>query len=268
MPRPGCLCDVCEEARKKGFQRLGPSMFVHDKNILFDTPESILVQLQKAEIDKVDHIFYTHWHPDHTFGARVVEQMNTAWSEDMSWRQVAKNKTTVHMPGVIYGEVMDRLGPFFEFWEHIGVVNVVRTAEATEIDDLQVNQVIMRSRHRTETHVALYVIESEDCKVVYAPCDITPFPENRIFEDCDLMVLQTGWRGDEMARRAAKGPHYEISMEEIGNIIDRYQPKKVVLTHIGDELGMTLADLEEMEKGFSGVWLRFAYDGMQIDIQS
>jgi phosphoribosyl 1,2-cyclic phosphodiesterase len=77
------------------------------------------------------------------------------------------------------------------------------------------------------------------------------------------MILQTGWWGDEMALRAAKGPHYEISMEEILAIKTKYKPKRLVLTHIGDELGMTLAELKEVEREHD---LEFAYDGMKIDL--
>jgi len=266
VPRPGCRCRVCEEAREKGFQRLGPSMFIREEDILFDTPETIVTQLERAGIERVGHILYTHWHPDHTFGARVVEQMNTDWSEDMSWRQVAKGVTTVHMPGIVHDEVMERLGPFFGFWEHIGVVKVDVIDGTVNIGDIGITPVVMRSMHRTETHVSIYVVRSGGKKVVYGPCDITPFPEDAIFEDSDLMILQTGWWGEEMAERAHKGPHYEISMAEIRDIIERYRPGKVVLTHIGDELGMTLADLESIEKENENVELRFAYDGMEIDV--
>jgi len=53
---------VCREARKKGvpYSRSGPSMFLKDVNVLFDTPEDIAVQLNRENIKQVDAIFYTH----------------------------------------------------------------------------------------------------------------------------------------------------------------------------------------------------------------
>ena len=50
IPRPGCQCRVCVEAREKGgrFARTGPSTFVHGPNILFDTPEESKFQLERA----------------------------------------------------------------------------------------------------------------------------------------------------------------------------------------------------------------------------
>lgn len=241
-------------------------MFIHDQNILFDTPEDITLELENAGIRQIDYIFYTHWHPDHTFGARVLEQANTEWSDDMSWRQTAKHKTTVYMPGLVHREIMERLGPFFDFWEHVGVAEVRIIDSAVTIGDITIEPVVMETRHRTMTHNAIYVIKSSGKKVLYAPCDITPFPDNEEFYGCDLMILQTGWWGKEMAERAEKGPHYEISMDEIVAIIEKFKPKQVVLTHIGDELGMTLADLKDAENRQRDGRLKFAFDGMQISV--
>ena len=77
-PRPWCNCQVCMEAREKGipFARTGPSLYVYDANLLFDTPEEIRIQLNRENIDKVENIILTHWHPDHTQGLRVMEQIN------------------------------------------------------------------------------------------------------------------------------------------------------------------------------------------------
>ena len=42
-PNPFCKCGMCDEARLKGppFERTGPSVFLHDAKMLFDTPEEI-----------------------------------------------------------------------------------------------------------------------------------------------------------------------------------------------------------------------------------
>lgn len=81
IPRPGCQCRICAEARTKGipYARSGPSLLISDINLLFDTPEEIAAQLNREEINAVDYIFYTHWHPDHTLGMRIIERMNKFW---------------------------------------------------------------------------------------------------------------------------------------------------------------------------------------------
>jgi len=265
-PRPGCRCAVCSEMRQSGKERRGCSLFLHDANILFDTPEEIAAELESAGLDRVDHIFYTHWHPDHTLGARILEIMNTRWSEKPEWRMAPSRTTEVHMPGPVHGEIMSRFGPFFEFWQHLGIARVNRMDGPVKIDVVNIEAIVFETRHRTTTHSTVYVVTSGEKKFLYAPCDITPFPKDERFRNCDLMILQVGWQGPEMAARAKNGPHYEISMEEILDIAGMYRPKRLVLTHIGDEVGMLPADMESLEAKLSEFNLAFAYDGMEIVI--
>ena len=77
-PRPGCMCRVCKEARTKGipYYRTGPSLYLPEQNILFDTPEEIREQVNREKINHIEHVFLSHWHPDHTMGIRLFEQMN------------------------------------------------------------------------------------------------------------------------------------------------------------------------------------------------
>lgn len=41
IPMPTCQCKICVEAREKGelYKRKGNSIFIHDENIMIDTPE-------------------------------------------------------------------------------------------------------------------------------------------------------------------------------------------------------------------------------------
>ena len=265
-PRPGCDCAVCQEAREQGTQRLGPSMFIHDENILFDTPEEIAAELENAGIEKINHLFFTHWHPDHTLGARILEIMNTKWSENMEWRMVAKQKTQVYMPKLVFDEIMQRFGPFFDFWSFIGISETHELGDEVQCGNIKVEPVVMKSMHRSVTHSTVYIISSEGKKAIYAPCDITPFPEDARFHGCDLMILQIGWYGPRMAERAEKGPHCEISMDEIISIAKTYQPARIILTHIGDDSELLAADLKDIEEKYKELNIHFAYDGMEIQI--
>jgi phosphoribosyl 1,2-cyclic phosphate phosphodiesterase len=265
-PRPGCHCPVCSEMRDSGAQRRGCSLFLHDENMLFDAPEEIAAELETAGIHRMDHLFFTHWHPDHTLGARILEIMNTQWSEKLEWRMVAVHRTDVHMPGQVYDEIMSRFGPFFEFWQQLGIAKVHRMDGQVKAGNIQVEAAVFETMHRTMTHSTAYIVSSGDKKFVYAPCDITPFPKDERFHGCDLMILQVGWHGPEMAERARNGPHYEISMDEILELAEIYAPKRIILTHIGDEVEMLAADLKALEKKYKSYNLQFACDGMKIEI--
>ena len=78
IPRPGCRCRVCVEARERGepYARTGPSVFVHGPDVLIDTPEESKQQLNRSTVTRIGAGLYSHWHPDHTAGRRVWEARN------------------------------------------------------------------------------------------------------------------------------------------------------------------------------------------------
>ena len=84
LPRPLCDCKNCSLARERGipYARTGPSMFLVDEYVLFDTPEEIRYQLEREKVKELKHVFYTHWHPDHTQGMRIFEHLNFSYDED------------------------------------------------------------------------------------------------------------------------------------------------------------------------------------------
>ena len=55
IPNPFCRCPICEEARlKRGrYQRLGPSLYIEDIQMLIDTPEDIAIACERP-------VSYTH----------------------------------------------------------------------------------------------------------------------------------------------------------------------------------------------------------------
>ena len=71
IPKPLCRCTVCEEAREKGvpYARTGPSAFIHDENILIDTPAETALQLNRSRIDQINCLMFTHleeyWNRSH-----------------------------------------------------------------------------------------------------------------------------------------------------------------------------------------------------------
>src|SRR5207247_11280671 len=80
-PKVGCLCRICQEARRKGgrFVRNGPSVFLAGASVLFDTPEDADKSVEREEIDESRRVVYIHWHPDHTGAMSVLEHPNKHW---------------------------------------------------------------------------------------------------------------------------------------------------------------------------------------------
>ncbi len=69
-PVIGCHCKTCQDARKKGWERLRFSILVENdgKTILIDTSPDMRKQLLKANVDRVDAVIWTHSHYDHFAG--------------------------------------------------------------------------------------------------------------------------------------------------------------------------------------------------------
>lgn len=76
-PAPTCGCRVCVEAREKGppYARRGNATFVHDLNLLVDTPELVWHSLNREGIEAVDYVFLSHFHADHTLGLRTLQSL-------------------------------------------------------------------------------------------------------------------------------------------------------------------------------------------------
>ncbi|MCK4483071.1 hypothetical protein KAU55_07560, partial [Candidatus Bathyarchaeota archaeon] len=130
VPRPGCQCRVCTEARTRGipYARSGPSMFILDVNLLFDTPEEISSQLNRNRINMINYVFYTHWHPDHTLGMRIVERMYKFWLGMFVRGEKPRNKVKVCALRKVMEDlkaIRNKHGSFFSYYEKAGLIEAL-----------------------------------------------------------------------------------------------------------------------------------------------
>jgi len=129
IPRPGCSCHICVEARAKGvpYSRAGPSVFVHGPDVLIDTPEEAKLQLNRSQVTAIAAGLYSHWHPDHTAGRRVWESRNFDFR---SWPRRYET-TPVYVPERVWADFEQRYGlaDQFRFMEGQGTVEVRLIAE-------------------------------------------------------------------------------------------------------------------------------------------
>lgn len=265
-PRPLCTCPVCAQARLKGapYSRHGCSLYIEEIGLLIDTPEDIIAALNRAQITKVDTLLYSHADPDHTMGMRVLEQMRLDWLAD----SVGK---TCEQPIMVGGlkQVLDdvrKQGTFYgsaiDYYESR---NLIRTEAfckkhrgSIDITLVPVDAV---------GHVTIFVFEENGHKVIYAPCDVKPFPKNPIFQGADVLIIGDTIIGDILKDGFVlemDNPLREelFVMEEVMRIKEHYAIKEVLFTHLEEDWGKSYDDYCVLEKEMEGV--RFAYDGMEI----
>ncbi|HEX6694199.1 MAG TPA: MBL fold metallo-hydrolase [Longimicrobiales bacterium] len=70
VPVVGCRCDVCTspDARDRRTRHAALLTGDDDRRLLIDTPPDLRQQLLDAETDRIDAVWYTHEHADHTHG--------------------------------------------------------------------------------------------------------------------------------------------------------------------------------------------------------
>lgn len=267
-PRACCGCRVCVEARQKGvpYARTGCSLFIEEANILIDTPEDINVSLNHAGVQRVEHILYSHCDPDHTMGMRVIEQLKMDWLA-VSVGKAAENPIEVVSLPTILEDIRQqgtKYGSAIAYYETKGLIRTEGLRAFCD-GDIMVELVPVDA----EEHVTVFVISSGGKKVIYAPCDVKPFPESEKFQNADVLIIGNTIVGDVLKDGFVleeDNPLREelFTLDEVGAIRERYGIKEVIITHLEEDWGKSYDDYRNLERELQSI--RFAYDGMKVSL--
>ena len=267
IPKPLCQCHVCEEARKKGgpFQRTGPSAYIHDENILIDTPSEIALQLNRSRIAQIDYLLFTHLDPDHVEGFRVVEQIALDFR---TWRAYSGKQIKLVLPAQLDSqlkEIRSVYGPIIDFFESQGFVQRIPFQDRIKIGKIEVTAIpVDRGSHQS----FIYIFDRDDKRLVYAPCDIKPFPEEREeLHRADLLVIQPGIFEDGL-KHGFKYPEDHISrktlytFEETLDLACRIKAGRTLFVHLEEYWNRSHDDYLALQETLENAL--FAYDGMVV----
>ena len=269
IPKPLCQCPVCEEAREKRrpYERTGPSAFIHDENILIDTPAEIAYQLNRAGIEQIDHLIFTHLDPDHVEGFRVVEQITLDFR---TWEAYPNKYIRLLLPEPLnHGlrDIRSVYGSLIDFYEEQGFVQCMPFRERVRAGNIQITALpVDRDSHLS----FIYIFEKEGKRMVYAPCDIRPFPEEtEEVQKAELLVIQPGIFEDGL-KHGFKYPKDHISrttlytFEETLALARRIKAGRILFIHLEEYWNRSYDQYVELEEKFNNV--QFAYDGMRVSI--
>ncbi|MGL4990486.1 MAG: MBL fold metallo-hydrolase [Sarcina sp.] len=266
LPRPTCFCRVCKDAREKGepYKRTGCSIFFEDEKIVIDTPEEINYQLNREKIEKVNYILYSHWDPDHTLGMRVIEQLhNSEWS-----RYGGINPVKIRALKGVEKEIRDiknMFGSYMSYYESKNLCEF-KSCESLKVGDLDISLYPIVS-DKTST---VFLFKHENKKVIYAPCDIKPFPMNDEFKNADLMIMGAYMPDSFITNDKMFNSNVTLYSElyTAGKILEIKKSlniKRLIITHIEEEWQKTFDDYKELEVLYNAE-IEFAFDGMIIDL--
>ncbi|MBQ4086570.1 MAG: MBL fold metallo-hydrolase [Clostridia bacterium] len=265
LPRPGCFCKICEEAREKGapYARFGPALYCHEAKTLVDTPEDIAPALNLSRIPAVDRVIYTHPDPDHTMGMRVFEQLR------LDWEKAARN-VKPECPIDVYALPTCRrilmkagagYGSSFEYYEGMGLIRM-REETVFSAEGIDVSLFVTPDNAR----VAVVLFEQEGKKLIYAPCDCMPLPEDERLKDADVLVLGNTIHGAKWELAGPIGFYADkfglFTREEAIAAARALGAKQLVFTHLEEDWALSYDDYRALEDDF----VRFAFDGMTIEL--
>ncbi|MFC2058062.1 MBL fold metallo-hydrolase [Chloroflexota bacterium] len=269
IPKPLCQCAVCQEARQKGipYARSGPSAFLHDIDLLIDTPADIISQLNRSSISSIDYLMFTHLDPDHVEGFRVVEQIALDFR---TWRAYPEKQICLLLPQEL-GErlrgIRSQYGPMIDFYQQSGFARLMPFQDRVEIKDVRVTAIPV---DRGSQVAYVYVFEKSGRKVVYAPCDLRPFPSHRSeVQQPDLLIIQPGIF-EEGLKHGFRYPAEHISrktlytFEQTLDVANSIQAKKVLFVHLEEYWNRSYDDYGALES--DNEFIRFAYDGMPLTV--
>lgn len=265
-PRPLCQCKVCKEAREKGhpYSRCGCSLWIEDINVIIDTPEDINYALNQANVKEIDYILYSHIDPDHTLGMRVIEQLRMDWL-GRSVGKVCSNPIVVAaLPQVMDDLIQQRTnyGSMLSYYESMHLVNLIKI-RSIQLQDIRIDLIPV---DESET-VTVFVISNGERKIIYAPCDVKPFPNSELFEKADVLIIGNTVVGDILKDGFELAPNNNIRnelfvMDEIVSLKQRLGIKEVIITHLEEDWGKSYDDYLTLQEQYEGI--RFAFDGMEV----
>lgn len=256
-----------QQARQKGvpYTRFGPSLFIHDCELLIDTPEEIRLQLERAGIYRVPHCLYSHWHPDHTRGMRVFESLN--WT---TWQYPRENQITdIYLPEQA-GIDMRGIGGMADALDWMSKVKIIRVHDLKDGDHLMLGDFKITPFRVAEDYVYAFLFEGQGKRVLIAPDELFGWSPPEFVQGVDLAILPMGicefnpFTGERFLPTEHPVLRSEATFRQTLAMLETLNAQQVIMTHIEDCPLYGYDELLQLEKTLKNI--RFAYDTLIVEI--
>lgn len=190
----------------------------------------------------------------------------------INWCQISignKNQEPINVYGLDYviddiKAIKNKFGSCVEYYENYNLIKIDVIERELCISDVKITFIPVSNKIGS-----VFVFNQNNKKVIYAPCNVKPFPHDDLFNNADLMII-----GNTITSEIAKGNFvidednsmrkHMFVMDEIVELKSRYNIKDVIMTHIDEDWGLSYDDYLEKAKNFNNI--EFAYDGLEIEV--
>jgi len=161
--------------------------------------------------------------------------------------------------------IRSKYGPMLDYYESMGLGKRQSVEGSIMIGDIKISFVPVP----TEKAVTVFVFEKNGKKLIYAPCDCKPFPDDEILRHADVLVIGNTAIGVVLKNGKVMAPDHPLrkelhSVEDVLEIKERFGINRVVITHIEETWGKSYDDYLALEKQYTN--LQFAFDGLVINL--
>lgn len=241
VPVIGCDCEVCRSPDPRD-TRLRTSALIRVDNVtlLFDTSPDFRYQMLRSDNRRVDALFYTHMHADHTAGIDDMRRFNALQQE---WIPAYAPANAVKDLRARFGYAFEDTFPIFGMKPDLDLHTIDGT-DPIDVDGVRVQPVPV-------VHGRLPILGYRVGDVAYLT-DVKTIPDDsmELLRGLDVLVLT--------ALRQFNHPAH-MTLEESLAMVERLAPKRAYLTHVAHEMGLH-ADIERLLPAY----VHLAHDGLVV----
>ncbi len=257
IPRPGCSCRVCREAKEKGppYSRGGPSLTVN--GLLLDTPETLREALLREGITRLDGLTYSHFHRDHVNGVGALEEMLVD--------HLRRNHRSIplYATEALLGTLLENCR-LFEFY--INYLKIFKWVKLTDGEPYNAGKVWLRPVPMKQRGFYAYEFWDEGGKVLVVHDHLNLLDESLLEPPYDAVILEMGYvlplREGFMPPPEHRIFTRNLPLERAAEIGYRLG-RRVIFTHIEEVYGRSHDELVELGRRLG---VEFAYDGLSFKI--
>ena len=271
IPLPTCDCELCREARRENapYTRYGYSIYLHDIAGLIDASEFAPINLSRWGIPRVESLFLTHWHADHSYGVRALGMRDPPERDGETFLD-AKRRTapTLVTTRAVYDRACESLGLLEQYVEQLEIVDChFVDEEPFEQAGIRVEPLPYPLTEDGPREATGFLFRAADTTLAVVADDARYFDESQLPDDLDAAVFECGsfTHGPDGERIADEDvlPD-DLAHEEVVEMVERADPERAFLSHIGHQYRRSYDDFRALEAAYDRI--RFAHDGLRVDL--